>query len=151
MQVMAALLVLGGTYIFISAILRDGSLSLIILGAGNVLLGLAFYLQSIRPAWLYPRLYIHISGKLVEYRLWSFQKITRIRWNAVDSIHIEKGNILFRQSGLKDVRLKSGHLPSSDEKRVISHIRQVAEGRGIPVGQVEQGAGGRNHNREQKR
>ena len=102
------------------------TLSLVIPTVANAFLGAVFILQSIEHRFLYPKKYINISTRAIEFKPGGFYREQRIEWDAINQIS-EGKNAIFLHSGDRVIRINMLHFPISDEKRIRSTISNIAK------------------------
>ena len=81
---------------------------------------------SILNGILYPKKYINISTRAIEFKLGGFYREQRIEWDAINQISEGKNSISLH-SGDRVIRINMLHFPLSDEKRIKSTINSIAE------------------------
>lgn len=122
-----------GIYLVIAELNNEGSFSLLISGILNLLLGILFFAQSFDIKLLYPKKFIRVNDELFAFNLWTFRKPVKIPWNSVIAIHKKISHVIFLLDDTQQIRFKTKYLPSSDVKRVLSRIENIARQKKIEL------------------
>ena len=114
----------------VMVISRNFTRVLMVAAIANTLVGITFILQSIEHKIIYPRKLIHISGETIAFKLGGWFKEQSIGWDSISRVS-DEGKSIHLHSGDRVIKINMLHFPSSDEKRIRSTIKSIAEAKGL--------------------
>jgi hypothetical protein len=109
---------------------RDFKKVLMVAAIANTLVGITFILQSLEHKIMYPRKFIHISSETIEFKLGGWFKEQSIPWDSISQVS-DEGKSIHIYSGDRVFKINMLHFPASDEKRIRSTIKDLAEAKGL--------------------
>lgn len=99
---------------------------LLVAAIANTLVGVGFILQSLEHKIMFPEKYIHISNETIEFKLGGWFKEQKIEWDSISKVS-DEGKSVHIYSGDQIIKINMLHFPTSDEKRIKSSIKAIAE------------------------
>lgn len=99
---------------------------LLVAAIANTLVGVGFILQSLEHKIMVPEKYIHISNESIGFKQGGWYKAQKIAWDSISGIS-DEGKSVHIQTGGQLIKINMLHFPSSDEKRIKSAIKAIAE------------------------
>ena len=109
---------------------RDFTKVLMVAAIANTLVGITFILQSLEHKIIYPRKFIHISDEAIAFKLGGWFKEQSIPWDSISKVS-DEGKSIHIYSGDRVFKINMLHFPASDEKRIRSTIKDLAEAKGL--------------------
>jgi hypothetical protein len=109
---------------------RDFTKVLMVAAIANALVGITFILQSLEHKIIYPRKFIHVSDETIAFKLGGWFKEQSIPWDSISQVS-DEGKSIHIYSGERVSKINMLHFPASDEKRIRSTIKDLAEAKGL--------------------
>jgi hypothetical protein len=103
---------------------------LMVAAIANTLVGITFILYSLEHKIMYPRKFIYISDETITFKLGGWFKEQKINWDSISQVSDESKSIHIFTSD-RTIKINMLHFPSSDEKRIRSTIKALAEAKGL--------------------
>ena len=128
--VFGSILIAGSVTLLISLLTAGFRFSLLFTALANMLIGTAAILEAFQHKLLFPKKYLHINSSHMEYKLTGLKPIRIIEWASVEGVRISKNAITFSTANNR-IRLSMLHFPSSDELKLKSAIKAIADTKGI--------------------
>ena len=121
----------GSLLLLIFDIINQTNLSFFIVAVANMLVGISFILQSTEHRLLYPKKYIQIGPKGLQFKLGALHKEISLDWDQVKGIRSTRKSLSFVLEKDQPVTLRMIHFPSSDEKRIRATIHTISKSKNI--------------------
>lgn len=108
-------------------VISQGFNVMLLIGAiANTLVSIGFILRSRDHKIIFQEKYIHISNESIEFKLGGWFKEYNIAWDSIHQIS-DKGKSVHIHTGDRVIKINMLHFPSSDEIKIKSAIKNIAE------------------------
>lgn len=128
----AGILMMGfGLATAVIVVYKGFSIGILIGAIANTFLGITFILQSAEHKILFPKKYIRITTEAIQFKLGGWYNEQNITWDSVTKVS-DEGKSVHLYTGDNIIKINMLHFPSSDEKRIKSTLKAIAEAKSLP-------------------
>jgi len=103
----------------------------------NFLVGIFCILQVNPKIINWQKCYVSITETDIEYKFWEIQRKTKIKWDSVKSLRLDKNRISFDLNNNKTIKLNLSFVSISTSRKIIQSILGFGTEKGLKISRKE--------------